>query len=89
MDLFTVIDDALAIVRYPKGVLKQVKLYHRKTRVFIPHSGGFVQVRGKETGSEMYYTSHPDIRLVEYQAEGMETVRELGTSHLRWTKGSK
>lgn len=87
MDVFSQIDGALAIVRYPKGVFKQVKLYHRKTRVYIPHAGGFILVRGQDICSDAYFTSHPDIKLIEYDAPGVESVKEFGAANLRWTKG--
>jgi hypothetical protein len=63
MDLFTVIDDATAIVRMPKGVLKQTKVYSRGERVFVPHSGGFIRLTAPF--GDTFGTSHPDIKVVE------------------------
>lgn len=44
MEVFSKIEDALAIVRYPKGVHKQVGMYHRGETVYVAHGGGYVRV---------------------------------------------
>lgn len=67
MHLFTAIDDAVAIVRFPKGVHKQVKMYRRGEGVFLPCSGGYIGVRYLEHTGE-FTTTHPDVKLVEYDA---------------------
>lgn len=84
MELFTIIDDAHGIARYPKGLQKQVKLYKRKARVYLPHSGGFIEVRGQEPDGS-FSTSHPDVKLVEHElAPGdYELVTELGQKRMR------
>lgn len=64
MDLFTVLHDSLAIVKLPKGVHKQVKVYRRGDLLYIPHSGGFVEIRYKD-GAGNYVTGHPDIVVIE------------------------
>lgn len=66
MELFSVIDDVNAIVKLPKGVQKQVKLYKRGDRVYVPHSGGFVEVRHEEAHTGYWTTAYPDIKLIEY-----------------------
>ena len=81
MELFTLIDDAFGIVRYPKGIHKQVKLYKRKLRVYFPHSGGFVEVRGQENDGT-FNTSHPDLKLIDYDLS-FEVVKELGQRRMR------
>lgn len=82
MELFTVIDDAHGIARYPKGVQRQVKLYKRKARVYLPHSGGFIEVRGKEPDGA-YRTSHPDVKLLEHELHNVEHIKELGEERMR------
>jgi hypothetical protein len=81
MQLFTVIDDAHGIAKYPKGVEKQVKLYRRGERVYLPHSGGFIEVRYKEP-SGAHNTSHPDVKLVEFSASGLGYERHLGQERM-------
>lgn len=70
MDLFTVIDDAIAIARFPKGVLKQVKMYARGRRVFIAHGGGYIRLTSMFDG--VYGTSNPDVKVVEFEADGVD-----------------
>lgn len=65
MDLFEVIEDAVAIVRYPKGVYKQTKVYRRGDRRYVSHSGGFLRITAK-FGST-WGTSHPDIKVEEVE----------------------
>jgi hypothetical protein len=71
MQLFEVIDDGVAILRAAKGVHKQTKVYRRGERVFVPHGGGFVRVVAEFNGA--YGTSHPDIKVLEIEAEGVDT----------------
>lgn len=61
MDLFEVIEDAVAIARYPKGVYKQTKVYRRGDRRYIPHGGGFIRITSKF--GDTWGTSHPDIKV--------------------------
>jgi hypothetical protein len=84
MELFTVVDDTHGIARYPKGIQKQVKLYKRKCRVYLPHSGGYIEVRGQEPDGS-FNTSHPDVKLVEHElaASQFELVTELGQKRMR------
>jgi hypothetical protein len=85
MEVFTQIDGAQAIVRYPKGVHKQVQLYHRRDRVYIPHSGGFVEVRDQEVNAETLTTAHPDVKVIEYdRVTGMGIVTNGGLKSMRW-----
>ena len=85
MEVFTQIDGAQAIVRYPKGVHKQVQLYSRKDRVYIPHSGGFVEVRYQWDGAIV--TGHPDIKVLEHdQVDGVVFVKDVGGQSMRWRK---
>lgn len=71
MELFTQIDDAHAIIRLPKGVQKQVKLYRRGLNVYIPHAGGYVEVRSVYSNREPLplTTAHPDIKVVDYESK--------------------
>ena len=61
MELFHLIEDAYAIVRKPKGVYVQAKLYHRGDTVFVGYGSGFVRL-GQKFG-ETWGTSHPDIKI--------------------------
>lgn len=76
MELFSKIEDAIANVRYPKGVHKQVNMYHRGETVYIAHGGGYVRIVqrfGKETE---LMTAHPDIKVVDFDA--INVVEERG-----------
>lgn len=70
MELFTLIDDGQAIIQKPKGVCKQVKLYHRGGNVYIGEAGGFIQVRRK-WGNDPHGTSHPDIKVLDLEGNGI------------------
>jgi hypothetical protein len=70
MDLFTQIDDAKAIVRIKGLILKQVDVYHRRGRVYVPHSGGFVRVTAKF--GDTYGTAHPSIKVDEIEGAGID-----------------
>lgn len=65
IDLFSVIDDAVAIVRLPKGVYKQTKIYRRGARLYVPHGGGYVRI-GARFG-DTWCTSHPDVKVAEME----------------------
>lgn len=66
MQLFSIIEDAFAIVRGKNGVFKQVKIYGRGDRVYVGAAGGFVRVVAKF--GESWGTSHPDIKVMEMSA---------------------
>lgn len=88
MDLFTVIDDAFGILKLPKGIQKQVKLYSRKDRVYAPMSGGYIEVRARDYDIEgAYDTSHPDVKVLELELASFHHVKELGRDRLRFGKG--
>lgn len=70
MELFTVIEDGVAILRGAKGVFKQTKVYHRGERIFVPHGGGFIRVCANFGGT--FGTSHPDIKVMELEAAGVD-----------------
>ena len=65
MQVLRQIDNALAFVRLPRGIFKQVPMYARGDRVYVPHSGGFVRVCAN-LGSDGWATSHPDVRVVDF-----------------------
>lgn len=72
MELFSVVDEADAIIRLPKGVHKQTKVYHRGGKLYIPHSGGYVRIVPTKW-DETYSTGHPDIKVVEIEGPGIGT----------------
>ena len=67
MQLFHEIPDALAIVRLPRGVYKQSKLYHRNERVFVAHSGGFVRICAHF--GDTWGTSCPGVSVVDMPSD--------------------
>lgn len=69
ISLFHKIDTAVAIVRLKGGVHKQVDMYARGGRVFIPHSGGYVRIVAK-FGNE-WGTANPNIAVLEFDAPGV------------------
>lgn len=79
MDLFNVIDEAVAIVRLPKGVHKQVKVYQRGGKLFIPHCGGFVRIVPNRF-EDTYSTGYNGLRVIDIEGPGIvhnETKRTL------------
>lgn len=72
MDLFHKIEGAVAIVRGPKCVEKQVDMFRRGERVFVPYSGGFVRIVARMGGEgQPFGTAHPSVSVVEFEAEGV------------------
>ena len=65
MELFHVIEDAVAVVRKPKGIYQQVKMYHRGDRIYVAYGAGFIRMTAKFGDS--WGTSHPDIRVMEFE----------------------
>ena len=88
MDLFTVINDAHAILRLPKGIFKQVKLYRRGDRIYAPHGGGFIELRGRPIGPDReVITTHPDITVIDMEVPlAIYTERNLGVACFRIAK---
>ena len=85
MEAFTQIDGALAICKYPKGVQKQVQLYKRRDRVYVPHSGGFIEVRHEDIGGATVVTAHPDVKVLEMdEVPGLDIVQHGGLKLVRW-----
>lgn len=84
MELFTVIDDAHGILRLPKGVQKQVKLYKRNGRVYAPHGSGYIEIRAVEGDGKTHNTSHPDIKLLEFECSDTHYEKEVGQQRLRY-----
>lgn len=76
MELFSKIDDALAIVRLPKGVHKQVGMYRRGETVYIAHGGGYVRVVQRFGKEDTLSTTHPDVKVIDFEANGV--VEERG-----------
>lgn len=68
--MFTVIDDGIAILKAPKGVYRQAKLYHRGGRVYVGYGSGFLRVTAKF--GEAWGTSHPDVKVIEIEATGVD-----------------
>lgn len=73
MNLFHKIEGATAIVRGANCVEKQVDMFHRGERVYVPVGGGFVRICGRQGGDgQPFTTAHPRVAVVDYEAEGVE-----------------
>ena len=85
MELFTQIDDVWAVLRLPKGVYKQTRLYRRRDRVYAPHGAGYVEVRHQQHDGS-YTTSCPDVKLVEHDStRSIFHAKDLGQTTLRYS----
>ncbi len=67
MERFHVIEDGACILRMPKGVFRQAKVFRRGEDVFAAYGAGFVKlsVRGG--------TSNPNVSWLDVEAEGVAT----------------
>lgn len=82
--LFSVIDDGVAILRKPKGIHVQAKLYHRDGRVFVGAAGGFIRIGDK---LDTYVTSHPDYKVLELEGTGVKCEGNKAPTFSRgWSK---
>lgn len=67
--------DGFAFVRLPRGVFKELPLFARGGRVYVPHSGGYVRVCANL--SDGWATSHPDVRVLDFTpVPGLDMSRE-------------
>lgn len=83
MDRFRPIPQAAAIIRMKSGVLKEVKVYCRKTRVFVRHGGGFIEILSKL--GDRFDTSNLNVKVIDYEIPGAEFISECG-KRLRYTR---
>lgn len=83
MEVFTVIDDALAIIRKKSGTYSQVKLYNRIGKVYCGIGSGFIEIRQKSYQDE-WATSDPNTVVVDFELPSWHTVNELGQTRLRF-----
>lgn len=74
MELFHVIDDAVAILR-SKGVFRQVPVYRRGEEVFAKHGSGFIKLLSAG------HTTQPNISWIDVATAEVKTVP--GPSGLR------
>lgn len=65
MDMFHVIEEATAIIRKPRGIYSQVKMYRRGDRLFVGYGSGYLRITAKFGDS--WGTSHPDIKVVDFE----------------------
>lgn len=70
LEPFTAVEDGIAILRAKQGVLKQVKVYHRKGTLYIQHAGGFVRIV-PQRWDDYFSTVHPDLKVLEIEGEGI------------------
>lgn len=80
IELFTLIPDAIAIVRLRSGIYKQSAVWHRGDRVFIRHNGGFARICAKL--GDHWVTSVTGVQVVDISQDipGLFVTREP-----RWT----
>lgn len=69
---FTLVEDGIAILRVKNGVQKQVKVYHRLGKLYVPLSGGFVRIV-PQRWDDYFSTVHPDAKVLEIEGEGITT----------------
>lgn len=76
MELFTVIEEAQAIIRTKGGVFKQTKLYHRTGKVYIGVGNGFIRVCNKF--GETWGTTNPAVTVIDmpHDVPGLFIVKE-------------
>lgn len=67
---FTLVEDGLAILRLKNGVQKQVKVYHRAGKLYVPHSGGFVRIV-PTMWDDYFATAHNDAKVLEIEGDGI------------------
>lgn len=70
LEPFTAVEDGIAILRLKNGIHKQVKVYHRAGKLYVPASGGFVRVV-PQRWDDYFGTGHPDIKVLEIEGEGV------------------
>lgn len=67
---FTVVEDGLAILRLKNGIHKQVKVYHRTGKLYVPQSGGYVRII-PQRWDDYFATGHPDTKVLEIEGDGI------------------
>lgn len=70
IQLFSQVDEADAIIRLKRGIHKQVKVYHRAGKLYIPHSGGYIRIV-PQLWDESFSTGHPDVKVLEIEGPGI------------------
>lgn len=86
MNSMTILEGSRAFLRLPKGIFKEVNVYTRSGLAYVPHGGGYVQVRGERFGQGGYATSHPDVIVQEWHIEAPANIshcRVLGANEPR------
>jgi hypothetical protein len=78
MEMFHQIEDGVAVIRAPKGVYRQSKVYRRGSRIYVQYGSGYVRVTAKF--GDTWGTSHPDVRVEDIEGEGLITA----TGEPRW-----
>jgi len=91
MELFTSVAGGHAILRAPKGVLKQSDVYRRHDRLYVKAQGGFVEIRYLDAHTGLHSTGHPDVKIVEFEVgEGqLYYVKEVGHESPRWAQSNR
>jgi hypothetical protein len=80
VELFSLLEDGVAILRVKSGVYKQTKVYRRGQHIYVQASGGFVRVVPHRLG-ESFGTSHPDIKVLDLEAPGVLVTAKGITLH--------
>jgi hypothetical protein len=84
MSLFSVIDDAQAIIRSKAGVYKQVKLYERDNVIYAATGGGYVRLlRDNRTSNPNIKWEHIDNAQYSPTLGACTSLRYLGREQTR------
>lgn len=73
--LFHKIDDAVAIIRVKGGIHKQVGMYRRGDRVYIPLRGGYARLVCM-FGDGVIGTDCPNTSVIEFEADGVRMMQD-------------
>lgn len=73
MDLFHIIDDGVAILRLKGGIEKQVRVYRRGEKLYVPAKGGYLRLtRGSGT-------LDPNITCLALEGPGIKIINNMPT----------
>lgn len=70
INLFHKIEDAVAIVRVKGGIHKQVDMYRRGDKVYIPLRGGYTRLTCRFIDGTIG-TDCPNTTVIEFEADGV------------------
>lgn len=78
MELFHIIDDAVAIIKTKGGVYRQVKVYRRADAVYVSFGSGFIKLMSYTDGMPGYAghgsTSCPHVSWIELDSVNIKMI---------------